>query len=43
MMRIIFYTGKGGGGKTSIAAATGLELARLQDARHVGGPGAFPE
>ena len=28
-MRIILYTGKGGVGKTSIAAATGLELARL--------------
>jgi len=27
-MRIILYTGKGGVGKTSIAAATGLELAR---------------
>ncbi len=28
-MRIILYSGKGGVGKTSIAAATGLELARL--------------
>ncbi len=28
-MRIILYTGKGGVGKTSISAATGLELARL--------------
>jgi len=27
-MRLILYTGKGGVGKTSIAAATGLELAR---------------
>ena len=27
-MRIILYTGKGGVGKTSISAATGLELAR---------------
>ena len=27
-MRVILYTGKGGVGKTSIAAATGLELAR---------------
>ena len=26
-MRIILYTGKGGVGKTSISAATGLELA----------------
>ena len=28
-MRIILYTGKGGVGKTGIAAATGLELASL--------------
>ncbi|MBI1923140.1 AAA family ATPase, partial [Candidatus Poribacteria bacterium] len=28
-MRIILYTGKGGVGKTSIAAATGLKLADL--------------
>jgi len=28
-MRIILYTGKGGVGKTSISAATGMELARL--------------
>ncbi|MCZ6676958.1 MAG: ArsA family ATPase, partial [Candidatus Poribacteria bacterium] len=28
-MRIILYTGKGGVGKTSIAAATGLKLAAL--------------
>src|SRR2546426_8683930 len=28
LMRIILYTGKGGVGKTSISAATGLELAR---------------
>ncbi len=28
MMRIILYSGKGGVGKTSISAATGLELAR---------------
>ena len=27
-MRIILYSGKGGVGKTSISAATGLELAR---------------
>ena len=27
-MRIILYTGKGGVGKTSISAATGLELGR---------------
>ena len=27
-MRIILYSGKGGVGKTSVAAATGLELAR---------------
>jgi len=27
-MRIIFYTGKGGVGKTSISAATGLRCAR---------------
>lgn len=28
-MRIIFYTGKGGVGKTTIAAATGMKLAQL--------------
>ena len=28
VMRIILYTGKGGVGKTSVSAATGLELAR---------------
>ncbi len=28
-MRIIFYTGKGGVGKTTIAAATGIKLAQL--------------
>lgn len=27
-MRIVLYTGKGGVGKTSVSAATGLELAR---------------
>src|ERR1044072_9008121 len=28
-MRILLFSGKGGGGKTSLAAATGLQLARL--------------
>ena len=28
-MRIIFYTGKGGVGKTTISAATGMKLASL--------------
>jgi len=28
IMRLILYSGKGGVGKTSISAATGLELAR---------------
>ncbi|MCY4567656.1 MAG: AAA family ATPase, partial [Candidatus Poribacteria bacterium] len=28
-MRIILYTGKGGVGKTTIAAATGIKLAEL--------------
>ena len=28
-MRLIIYTGKGGVGKTSVAAATALRLARL--------------
>src|SRR3954452_13116434 len=28
-MRILLFSGKGGVGKTSLAAATGLELARL--------------
>jgi arsenite-transporting ATPase len=34
-MRIILYTGKGGVGKTSISAATGLELARRGYRTHV--------
>ena len=28
MVRILLYTGKGGVGKTSVSAATGIELAK---------------
>ena len=43
-MRILLYTGKGGVGKTTVAAATGLTLAARgpEDARHVGRRGPLP-